>query len=710
MKFGKQLQHHMVVQWEDQYISYSKLKKILKQIRAILNEAAAARKEERTSTTEELSKDLLLEGEEDNDGTTDELPLLSDFRPSPADLDDEEEQEVLMEEGGRGGGLGPNYLPAHRRASSKSRTWSYLRRKSTVMVESATKGLENEFFEALRADVKKIEDFYLSQLAILDEKLVNAQAQAKYIMFLRQERKNGDKTVERGALVVKKALVNIYRHLMMLFNYVQLNHTGFFKILKKHDKITGLNMKDTFMDIVENTEFYNQQRLKELSKEAEEMYAQAFTNGSKDKAKAILWARQHDAWHWKTMLLGLLTGMIIPLLFFMALFAAGGDFVHQVSSSDWKEILPVYRLFFIPILAVWLWGINVLVWHKSRINYVYIFGFKPGHSLDAKQIFTFAAFLSVIWLTTFVLYLGTSNGNFTFIRGIPVHTWPLLLTIIMSSIFFCPFNMFHRSTRWILFKTIFHVIASPIGPLRFYDAYIGDVLTSMVKTIVDFQYTSCYYLSGDFTLNPPTRCKMPNKYLPPFLAFMPLFWRLMQCFKRFAQTWDKQHLFNAAKYGIGFGVILFSSLHGDYSVYSDNWNASRVLWAVLFVVSTLYTFSWDYLMDWGFGEWKNNPHFPLRRKLFYPTKKWFYYYVIITNFFFRFFWTLTISGLPFYIMNTTLLGWIAATVEIVRYVHALFFICQSFCFSFTFFFVILLFLIPLLLFLFSFPFLILVSQ
>jgi len=47
----------------------------------------------------------------------------------------------------------------------------------------------------------------------------------------------------------------------------------------------------------------------------------------------------------------------------------------------------------------------------------------------------------------------------------------------------------------------------------------------------------------------------------------------------------------------------------------------------------------------------------------------FYYYVIISNFFFRFFWTITITkAVPVEIgISTTTLGWIAATVEIVRY-------------------------------------------
>lgn len=36
-----------------------------------------------------------------------------------------------------------------------------------------------------------------------------------------------------------------------LSEYLDLNHTGFRKILKKHDKMTSLNVKDSYMPVVE---------------------------------------------------------------------------------------------------------------------------------------------------------------------------------------------------------------------------------------------------------------------------------------------------------------------------------------------------------------------------------------------------------------------------------------------------------------------------
>jgi len=40
------------------------------------------------------------------------------------------------------------------------------------------------------------------------------------------------------------------------------------------------------------------------------------------------------------------------------------------------------------MLALWLWGIDVLIWRKSRINHVFIFNFNPTTALQYHSIFT----------------------------------------------------------------------------------------------------------------------------------------------------------------------------------------------------------------------------------------------------------------------------------------------------------------------------------
>jgi len=104
-------------------------------------------------------------------------------------------------------------------------------------------------------------------------------------------------------------------------------------------------------------------------------------------------------------------------------------------------------------------------------------------------------------------------------------------------------------------------------------------------------------------------------------------------------------------------VILFSALRAEVS------HKLLYMWLLSIVVSTVYSYSWDVLKDWGLGERGAKL---LRKKLIYKIPL-VYYAVMISNFIMRFMWTLTISpestGI---VMNPTAFSAILAAVEIVR--------------------------------------------
>jgi len=130
----------------------------------------------------------------------------------------------------------------------------------------------------------------------------------------------------------------------------------------------------------------------------------------------------------------------------------------------------------------------------------------------------------------------------------------------------------------------------------------------------------------------------------PIISVLPLFWRMMQCLKRYYTTRDKVHLPNAGKYAAGLSVVLFSSLMGNFqgthtgtlaprvwelpadqrmrhTVYSTYWPWYRVLWLICFIGTTLYNYTWDLFMDWGLGRIYSN-NFMLRDRLVWQNHKW----------------------------------------------------------------------------------------
>mgnify|MGYP002389137678 CR=1 FL=1 len=145
------------------------------------------------------------------------------------------------------------------------------------------------------------------------------------------------------------------------------------------------------------------------------------------------------------------------------------------------------------ILAGWLWGANVYIWH-NRISHAHIFNLNPATTLSYRQIFKvshysnhsqlslrltttfqFMGFLTIVWLFCFVSYLGDTGSHF--FLGIPLETWPLGLCTVFLIIFFMPFDFFHRVSRRVLMKVIIDWPPNIIDKLTHYHIYI-DVVDS----------------------------------------------------------------------------------------------------------------------------------------------------------------------------------------------------------------------------------------
>jgi len=86
-------------------------------------------------------------------------------------------------------------------------------------------------------------------------------------------------------------------------------------------------------------------------------------------------------------------------------------------------------------------------------------------------------FLTVLWLLSFVCYMGNSGSHFELL--IPLETWPLALGIIFIAVFFMPFNIFHRSSRLVLMKVPISIQGNLANPFfgNFLDLNVGDCIS-----------------------------------------------------------------------------------------------------------------------------------------------------------------------------------------------------------------------------------------
>lgn len=104
--------------------------------------------------------------------------------------------------------------------------------------------------------------------------------------------------------------------------------------------------------------------------------------------------------------------------------------------------IQIYACFLLPILFSLGFSVNLLVWHRSRINYKFIFELDPRQNLDYHQF----AELPVIMLliSSIIMYMDFSQW---FSPVIPSELCPLILFVILIAVMLCPFDILYCSAR-----------------------------------------------------------------------------------------------------------------------------------------------------------------------------------------------------------------------------------------------------------------------
>ena len=145
------------------------------------------------------------------------------------------------------------------------------------------------------------------------------------------------------------------------------------------------------------------------------------------------------------------------------------------------------------------------------------------------------------------------------------------------------------------------------------------------------------------------------------IAFLPLWFRLAQCFRRYHDSKMVNQLWNAGKYFssilIQFANIFKHKIKGDITFQ---------IFVGISIFATFYSLWWDYYMDWGLLRSKKAGSYGLRVKKLLPS--WFYYYAVVTNMLLRLLWILPLLSvlMPAWAMKTQLLVVIICLGELFR--------------------------------------------
>ncbi|RDB30619.1 SPX and EXS domain-containing protein 3 [Hypsizygus marmoreus] len=434
---------------------------------------------------------------------------------------------------------------------------------------------------------------------------------------------------------LKKAVLEHYRGLEVLHNYRILNLTGFRKALKKFEKTTKIPAQQQYMtERIEKSAFASDKTVRNMMAEMETLYATRFARGDKKRAQARLRAGFHaKSHHYSVFRSGIFLGLALPAL------VSGVHSSFQKSTRDaipgWDGLLFIYGVLLIPVLFSVLVGVNLLVWARSRINYVFIFELDTRTRMDYREYheipsILLAGFCYAFWLS--FLRIGAPSISPTI--------WPLVWLGFAFIIMTDPIPVLYKPSRYWLIRNVGRLFFSGLRRVEFTDFWMGDQFCSLIFSLSNLYAFACVYATN-FDISWQDKCGVTSPRWPVafVLASLPLLFRLLQSVKRWRDSGLITHLINGGKYGSGIVGNLFFYLWRHQG--SNGRGTLFALWCLFNAVYSIYASSWDFLMDWSVLRLR--ARYPLLRpELVYTDQIPFYYIAIITNVLIRFIWILYI--------------------------------------------------------------------
>ena len=378
--------------------------------------------------------------------------------------------------------------------------------------------------------------------------------------------------------------------------------------------------------------------LKSLEDEITQLFIQNFTFKYRSKAEKVLkkYVQVNTFTESETFYLGFFIGLLLFQLSIICTIAWYYD-IDMDKDPEFKSVFPMFRGFFIVCLYWWVHGLNVLVWTKADISYRVIFMINDSKYSTPIEIFKRAAIFTFILLLCLLIYMIKriwAGAFFGILDPIPINTLPLICwgSIILYT--FCPFDIWNYDGRAYLGTLCKESLGSFLLKTGFRHVFFINQMCSFIAPMRDVEYTICYYAYYDAPLWAKKEYCNKTREVYFFIAFLPNFLRILQNVKEIHDSGKLfPKIFSINNYILSITVALLSFLYPTYPFL-------YVFWLIFTFISSCCSFAWDLIIDFGYFE--EGPNYPLRNKLYYKPKI-IYYLIALYDFILRFFWLLTIS-------------------------------------------------------------------
>ena len=491
-----------------------------------------------------------------------------------------------------------------------------------------------------------------------------------------------DEEKQKARELIKIALfkyckeVNLFKHYIALNDRIFKKLTGtYMRIMKRlgvYDVEKGKKFNklyaqsnvestskqiDLLQKLVENTILSNYFKGQKIQKGHEEI---------KKLEEGTQFTRP-EAWQ-----LGVYLGVLIMCVIVAIILMAESSFFSEKQGDFIIYQFPIFRGTFVLFVYLLSLGINIYVWEHTNLNYKKVFNIQLVNSNAFEVMMAGFGFLAV-WMLMF-LYCGISNLDYIakdwhfFDSRASQYMPPTLWVIFLVFLFFPTRKWFYGEARWFILGTIKNVLISPCTDYSALTSFALDQMPSFVTTFKDFAYTFCYFVNLISTGSMQNTCdKYPFKTAFLVVIVFPVVLKIGFLVNRFVflilrRRTNLNFGTDLIRLLINIGRMSIGLVTAFLSFFSSTSDGLFIAWIVISIISTLYMYFWDIIIEWGF---LSNKYLLRDSRVFRNT--WLYYAAMIINLGLRYAWTITISSSLFTSnVNKSVITTTTAVLEVFR--------------------------------------------
>ena len=240
-----------------------------------------------------------------------------------------------------------------------------------------------------------------------------------------------DYTISDSRITMKKRAISSYVSLCELKSYVQLNWTGFSKLLKKYDKTCNRNLRRTYLsERVEKEHPFlveTREALNEKISNVQEIYARTWTDGDVIAAQKELklHLREHVVWErntvWRDMI-GIERKAQAAALGIRSTLLGRERTTQDGSDEETKEIevrTPVGKIKLPRWCPRWLFSASMATLLISIGVFFVLIVTPTFKSVEQSNCLAMLVFVSILWATEVCMLFSFSDVGHSPLRNIP---------------------------------------------------------------------------------------------------------------------------------------------------------------------------------------------------------------------------------------------------------------------------------------------------